>query len=156
MKVWVCRADKNSYCIEDFVAEEKIYCTWQGFPTSWEGLKREEMRSMVSRNKGIRIESHSIGNLVSQIDIFANRMAIGDLVLVPNTPKQTFLVGRLVSEYEFCTEAIDEKKHSRSVSWITSVRKMEFSQEFLYTLGAFRTVFEVRKEEQIKEVLAKI
>ena len=31
MAIWVCRAGKKSIYVEEFLKQEKIFCTWDGF-----------------------------------------------------------------------------------------------------------------------------
>jgi restriction system protein len=99
-----------------------------------------------------------ISNWAGQIDAFTHRIKQGDLVALPLKTAPAVAFGRVTGGYSFDPEAPDQVRHQRSVQWIREdVPRSEIDQDLLYSLGAFMTVCQIKRnnaEERIKALLA--
>jgi restriction system protein len=85
---------------------------------------------------------------------FAEEMQIGDIVVAPHKKDSTVNIGVVTGPYEyFAAEPVH--RHRRRVDWKrTGLSRTIFSQAALYELGAFLTVFRIRKhDEEFRAVL---
>ncbi|RJK94756.1 restriction endonuclease [Vallicoccus soli] len=78
---------------------------------------------------------------------FGVEMAPGDLVVAPYKKESTINIGVVTGPYEFHAGATTHR-HRRKVEWKrTGLSRTMFSQAALYELGAFLTVFGIRKHD---------
>lgn len=83
---------------------------------------------------------------------FRDEMQVGDVVVAPYKPDSTINIGVVSSEYYFDADA-PTHRHRRQVEWRKiGLSRTIFSQSALYELGAFLTVFRIRKH--VNEFLA--
>lgn len=76
---------------------------------------------------------------------FRDEMQPGDVVVAPYKPDSTVNIGVITSDYYF-DERAETHAHRRRVEWKrTGLSRTVFSQSALYELGAFLTVFRIRK-----------
>lgn len=76
---------------------------------------------------------------------FRDEMRRGDVVVAPYKPDSTINIGVISGEYDYVADA-ETHRHRRSVDWKQlGVSRTVFSQPALYELGAFLTVFRIRK-----------
>lgn len=157
MNIWVCRAGKKGMYAEEFVEKEIISCTWSGYLESWGNHDKGGLVQIVMKVNGVNPKSTAAITWTNQMDIFVNKMKTGDLVIVPNLKKHFYMICMIQSEYMFEDASKDYLRHRRKVKWINlEIQKDCFSRELVNTLGAFRTVFQVKKNEQIEEIIRKV
>lgn len=78
---------------------------------------------------------------------FTEEMRVGDIIVAPYKPDSTINIGIVTGPYEF-EPAAPTHRHRRSVAWKkVGVPRTVFSQAALYELGAFLTVFGIRKHD---------
>lgn len=78
---------------------------------------------------------------------FATDIAVGDIVVAPYKKESTISVGIVAGDYEYHADAATHR-HRRQVTWKrTGLSRTLFSQAALYELGAFLTVFGIRKND---------
>lgn len=79
---------------------------------------------------------------------FRDEVQVGDIVIAPFKPDSTINIGVVVGEYRYESEA-PTHRHRRAVEWKkTGLSRTLFSQAALYEIGAFITLFSVRKHAQ--------
>jgi restriction system protein len=89
-----------------------------------------------------------IQNFTAQLWALRDRIATGDLVVMPlkNTPQ--LAIGRISGPYEYRNDPDPALRHVRPVEWlVTDVPRTAVKQDLLYTLGAFLTICEVRRHD---------
>jgi restriction system protein len=93
----------------------------------------------------------------SQVFSFAHRINRGDLVALPLKGRRAIAFGWIVGDYEFVPGAHRYVAHQRKVKWIKDpIPRNSIPQDLLYTLGAFLTVFQAKRndaETRIKQIL---
>ena len=84
--------------------------------------------------------------MVGQIWDFAKEIKKGDIVALPLKLQSSIALGKVEGEYEF-KEISPTIKHTRPVRWLRMVARSEFDQDLLFSLGAFTTVCEIRRND---------
>ncbi len=154
--IWVCRAGINSAYLDDFLHDKKIYIPWDGFKVDLQQYKdREQMKALVRSEKG-DVARTSISNWSGQLYTFCWEMKEGDYVLVPHKGSRSFTLGKLVSDYSFSIYNENKLWHSRDIEIVMDdIPREVFSQSMRYSLGAYRTIFKVKDEDELLATITK-
>ncbi|MET9779519.1 hypothetical protein ABZY32_00455 [Nocardiopsis alba] len=91
-----------------------------------------------------------IRNYAGQLWAFRGKMQIGDLVVLPlkNRKRPMLAIGRIVGDYEFDAEALEDRQHLRRVEWLRiDVPRDKAEKDLRNTLGAFMTVCELWRND---------
>ena len=98
----------------------------------------------------------SISNWAGQLYSFCWEMKRNDYVLIPLNHSRQFVLSRIVGDYAFDPDNEFGLWHSRDVEIIQeSIPNAIFSQSIRYSLGAFRTIFKAKDEEEIIATIEK-
>ena len=148
--VWVCRAGQKSIYAQYYFESGKIYIPWDGFK---EDLKkyhdRALLKELVIEEKG-RVSRTSISNWAGQLYTFCQEMKIGDYVLIPANSSHQFTFARIAGDYEYNPQNKEGLWHSRDIGIIVDyIPSSIFSKSVRYSLGAYRTIFKAKDEEEI-------
>lgn len=148
--MWVIRAGKGSVYYNKFIANRKIYIPWDGYDFDFSTIEtRSEYSSVVEKEKGTdnRI---SVSSWAGQLYSFARVIQKGDYVLIPSKASKMYCLAQVTGEYFFDGTEPDKLYHSRSIDILyTNIPKEIFSQSIIYSLGAFRTLFKAKYEDEI-------
>jgi restriction system protein len=83
------------------------------------------------------------------------RIAVGDLVALPLKSRAAIALGRITGRYTFDPSAPYDAKHQRPVSWIrTDTPRNDIDQDILFSLGSTLAVFQVRRNDAERRLLA--
>lgn len=78
-------------------------------------------------------------------------------MVLPLKTRSAIAVGKVVGPYQHRTDLGDEIRHTRPVEWLRKdLPRTAFDQDLLYSLGAFMTVCQIRRnnaEERIRAVV---
>jgi len=100
----------------------------------------------------------AVPNWAGQIDAFTHRIKEGDLVALPLKTAPLVAFGRVTGGYHIDPKAPEQIRHQRSVQWIREdVPRSTIDQDLLYSLGAFMTVCQIKRnnaEKRIEALLA--
>lgn len=153
--IWVVRAGKKATYANRILYECRIFLPWEGYKISLSEYKNlQEYRELVREEKGVD-NATSISNWSGQINSFVNEMQINDYVLVPMYKSRSYALAIIKGDYAFNSNDKDKLYHSRIVEFVcTDIPADIFSQPIRYSLGAFRTIFKIRQEEEILETIA--
>lgn len=106
----------------------------------------QSMRDLVTQSFPEE-KNGAINNYAAQLNAFANKIAIGDIVVLPMTRDGLLAFGTVTGPYEYLPDP-DGLPHARRVTWHrTDVARTSISQDLLYSLGAFSTVCEVKRND---------
>jgi restriction system protein len=157
MTLWLVRAGGRGEG-EDYALTNKVVGI--GWPELGD---LSEVHSLDSIKKRL-VEQHpdakpsTVANWAGQVDAFTHRIKEGDLVALPLKTAPVVAFGRASGGYRYVPNAPGPVTHQRSVQWIREdVPRSEIDQDLLYSLGAFMTVCQIRRnnaEERIKALLA--
>jgi restriction system protein len=102
-------------------------------------------------------EATTLRNFGGQLWAFGKRIELGDLIVLPLKGTDAVAVGRVTGAYEYKPDNPPGTKHTRPVQWIhTDLPRSRFDQDLLYSLGAFMTVCQVKRnnaEERIRAIV---
>ena len=154
--MWVCRAGKDAVYLDYFIRKEKIFLAWTGFKTNLSEINgKEEYRSLVSKEMGTD-NTISISNWTGQLLAFVKDMQVGDKVLIPYKGSRSFAFVTVMGNYEFNEYDAASLYHSRKVNVIDKIIPADiFPQNIKYGLRAYRTIYKVKNEDYIMDLINK-
>lgn len=153
MALWLVRSGKIGQFEQRFLDDSRIYLTWRGLDTDLSKVStREELREVLETTypdfAAGRITQNS-----GQIWAFAKRMKKGDWVALPSKSSPSIHIGEVTGEYQFSASAGEDTRHYRTVRWIElDVPRTNFDQDVLYSLGAFSTICEIKRNDAEERV----
>lgn len=104
------------------------------------------MRSLLSRELHDKTQG-AIGNYAAQLNAFANRIARGDIVVLPIKQRGLLAFGVVTGDYQYLPGS-DVLNHVRTVDWKRpDVVRTVINQDLLYSLGAFSTVVQIQRND---------
>lgn len=108
-------------------------------PNGREGLKGALNAALPDK------KARAIAGWAGVISRFRDEIQIGDIVVAPYKPDSTISIGKVTGDYYY-EAAAETHRHRRPVTWLKEgLSRTVFSQAALYELGAFLTVFRLRK-----------
>ena len=154
--MWIMRAGQNSVYYDKFLSESKVFLPWSGFKQDLSIFtSRPEFRALVEKEKG-EVHRTSVSNWAGQLYSFVIEANNDDLVLIPSKGSHTYCLAKLAGNYIYNENDPEKLYHSRDIKMILKgIPKDIFSQEIIYSLGAFRTIFKARHEEEIIRTIKK-
>lgn len=153
--MWVCRAGQNAKYLSLFLETSKIYLAWPGFNYDLNSLP-----TMMSFRDVVSEEMHcenrtSISNWAGQLKSFRDDLAIGDYVVIPHERSLSYSLAKITGEYVYEKNPLSGFYHSRDVEIVyRGIPRAAFTQTMQYSMGAFRTVFRVKKEDEVLNAFA--
>ena len=155
MAIWIIRAGKQGQLEQQFLEDGKAYLTFGQEGATWKGLTREEIVQHLEKEEWGDNPNRN-RNFAGQINAFANRIKSGDIIALPSKMAPTIHFGKVTKEYQW--NKGEANPHSIQVDWTDKdIPRDRFDQDILYSLGAFMTVCQVRRnnaEERIAEMKA--
>lgn len=117
------------------------------------GASREELKASLAAVYPDR-KPMALATWAGTLLRFRDAMRPGDIVVAPYKPDSTINIGIVTGDYYFDTSA-EAHRHRRRVEWKRiGLSRTVFSQPALYELGAFLTVFGIRRHaEEFRAVL---
>ncbi len=157
MKTWLVRNGKtgenDTYCIE----QSRAIIGWTQVGdlaphSTWEDMINYVAESYPDEGKA------TVTNFTGQLYSFSHRIELGDLVVLPLRTARQLAIGRVVGEYSYALDEPLARRHHRRVEWLrTDVPRTAVKQDLLYSLGAFMTVCEIRRNDatwRIEQIIA--
>lgn len=149
---WMVRAGERGFRFDDFKEKSLVSVGWLGVG---------EMTTLVNRNDfKNRLTSvfpewspYEVGNSAGQLYRFAREIKIGETVITYDTSSRKYLVGTVLSEYEYTEGVIVDQSHIRRVKWIGEVSRDSLSVASRNSLGSTLTIFSI-SPETVKEMLS--
>jgi len=156
MAVWLVRAGAQGQYEQKFLQENKIFLTWDSLNTPLDKItERQELINALG-DLDPDAKPKKLSNHASQIWPFAHAMEQGDRVILPSKTQPVIYIGKITSNYHHDPDATNPFFHWRSVEWLPdAVPRSHFSQDLLYSFGAFMTVCRITRnnaEERLKQM----
>lgn len=155
MTVWLVRAGRSGEREDLALREGLAVIGWDELP-DLSILSKEQLGDLLRQHSPEK-SNQSIGNTLSQLWSFANRIEDGDIIALPLKKRSAIAFGKASGPYEYRASNPDGAKHVRPVEWIRDdVPRSAIDQDILYSLGAFLTVCQIRRnnaEERIRALL---
>ena len=153
---WVVRMGREEAYVEAGLQQGFVGVVWLRDKDLTPFLKLGEREFREKFSAALRAEdaersklaiSQNTGNLYT----FCCLMQVNDIVIVPETSKQCFHVGTIVSGYQYVPKANDscDYTHRREVRWIpTPFSREGISEPLRNSFGSIMTVFSVSKHAE--------
>ena len=150
--MWVCRAGKDALYIDKVKADGKIYLFWEGYKNDYSSIQDlKGFRNIVQTEKGEESKT-SISNWAAQLYAFCKTIKKNDFVLIPYYKAHKYLLVKVIGDYTY--QATEEYPHSRPVEIVREdIPKEIFPQDIIFSLNAFRTIYKVKNEERILQII---
>lgn len=150
--IYVVRAGKGGARSKDF---ERLGLVAIGFNPvgDLKGLDRAHVKSTVAEAFAGDPDGR-IAVLAWELDLFANRIKVGDLVITPEGASGPLLCGEVVGDYEYRVQPpIESWRHARTVRWLGRRDRGALSNKTRKSLGAATTVFYPDGQDELRALL---
>jgi len=155
MAIWLVRAGRHGEREEAALEKGMAVIGWEELPDLTPIKTREALAELLKEtypDEG----PNRLANWNGQLWAFRDRIQKDDLVVLPLKRRSAIAIGRVTGGYSYQAEGTDGF-HTRPVKWLkTDIPRSAFDQDLLYSLGAFMTVCQIRRnnaELRIKAVL---
>lgn len=156
MALWLVRAGKYGEQEEKVIENGIISIGWHRLPDLSHIKTKDELQQLYEKTYPEE-KPKTVLNKVSQVWAFFNRIQKGDLVVLPLKKRSDIAIAEVIGPYQYRTDISDDIRHIRPVRWIkTDLPRTAFTQDLLYSFGAFMTVCQISRnnaEERVKQVL---
>jgi restriction system protein len=155
MALWVVRAGRQNEYLQKFLETNRIYITWDRLNRDLSAIDdRADLISLLGETYP-DVTAGTFRTWAAQLWAFTKTMTPGDWVIVPNKFKRTLDVAEISGDYTHDGSAEDPYFHFREIRWIAQdVPRNVFSQDLLYSIGAFLTIFQVTRNDAENRVRA--
>ena len=156
MSVWLVRAGRNGER-EEFALENGVAVIgWDELPGLAQIDSREKLFELMQQSYPDE-RKMAVANFVGQVWAFRGRIEKDDLIVLPLKTRSMIAIGRCRGAYKYQSGNPEGSRHTRPVEWIREdIPREVFGKDLLYTLGAFMTVCQVKRnnaEQRIRAVL---
>lgn len=152
--MWVIRAGQNALYYDKYIQSSKVYIPWDGYKLDLSEFKsRSDFKTVVEKEKGADNRT-SVSNWAGQLYTFTQEIENGDLVLIPSKGSHTYCLAKITGDYCFYENEKDKLYHCREIEILQKdIPRNLFSQSVIYSLGAFRTIFKAKHEDEIMKTI---
>lgn len=154
MALWLVRAGSYGEHETRFLDDSRVYLTWEELSeTDLSKAKDYDEIKKIVFNAYPNHPTRKLGNWSGQIWAFVLGMKIGDWLVVPSKKSSTIAIGVIESNYIFDPNAQSNYRHFHKVKWLNkSIPRSIIDQDILYSLGAFLTVCEIKRNDAEQRV----
>ena len=155
MRAWIVRAGesgaRDTWCLENGYAGGG----WAETP-DLTGIHTEDAMQSSLQTAYPNSKTAAITNYRSQLWRLTNVIKVGDLVALPLKSTKEIALGLVTGTYEYRSEEPDfGKRHLLKVDWErTDLPRTAVGQDLLYSLGAFMTICEVKRNDAVHRLEA--
>ncbi|MFP3466032.1 restriction endonuclease [Leifsonia sp. SIMBA_070] len=145
-RAWLVRGSKN-YAFDQWMLDSG-YTAVDFHEVGDLGVARDlpAMRALLAPLMPEKSEN-AVGNYAAQLNAFANRIEIGDIVVLPLKSLGRLAFGVITGDYRYLP-GTGVLNHVRSVDWKRpDVARTAINQDLLYSLGAFSTVVQISRND---------
>lgn len=150
-KMWMVRAGRDAYLINEFVEKECVAIGWLESVDLNEVSSKQELEKIYNATHPEEKKSKTAIS-VGQIYRFTNEINKDDYVVTYNPKERIYHIGKIASEYEYNKDIIKDYNHIRKVSWEGIVDRDRLSTITKNTVSAYMTLF-LLNDEAKKEFL---
>lgn len=152
--MWVIRAGQNSLHYDKYITSSKVFIPWDGYKLDLSTIESlTDFRDVVKREK-CTDKRTSVSNWAIQLFTFTHEIHIGDYVLIPSRGSRTYCLAKITSGYCFNPDEKDSLYHCRDIEIeVNDIPRGIFSQTVIHSLGAFRTIFKTKYEDEILKTI---
>jgi len=146
---WLIRSGRSGER-DDFVLETGFAGGgFREFPDLSDVATREQMKTVVHGALPEGSEG-TVRNVAGQLWALRSRVKPGDLVVLPLKTTSQIAFGVVTDGYQYREDPDPERRHVVKVDWRrTDVPRTAVKQDLLYSLGAFKTVCEITRNDAV-------
>lgn len=137
---WMVRAGEGGWRFEEFERRSVVTIEWPEMGDLAELKTREDFVRRVAREYP-GAKKGWIPSAAGQPYRFVREIKVGDAVVTYNPAERSYLVGKILSDYQYLPTQHPEEPHSRSVEWRGRVARDLLSVSTRNSLGAISTLF---------------
>jgi restriction system protein len=156
MTLWMVRAGKHGEREDLALNRNLLVIGWSDLPDLSQVRSRDALLSLCLETYP-NDKRATVTNWTNQIWSFVGRMKTGDLVCLPLKGRAVIAVGRVAGPYQYRADLPPDDRHTRPVEWLNpDLPRSAFGQDLLYSLGAFLTVCQIRRnnaEARVRAIL---
>jgi len=149
---WMVRAGERGFRFDDFKEKSLVSVGWLGVGEMSTLINRNDFKNRLAKVFP-EWSPYEVGNSAGQLFRFAREIKIGDTVITYDTSSRKYLVGTVISEYEYTEGVIVDQSHIRRVEWVGEVSRDSLTVASRNSLGSTLTVFSI-SPEAVKEMLS--
>lgn len=153
--LWGIHAGSNGEANNLFLKEGRIAIGWvdmgnlADLPTDWYAAKAKVATVYTEAKPG------AIPNYAGQLYRFVHEIKEGDWIVYPSKPERMVYLGKVTGPYQYDPTTDQRYPNMRSVKWLKSVPRTQFSQGALYEIGSAMSLFLVKNyADEFQAVIA--
>jgi restriction system protein len=153
-KAWLVRAGRHGEREALTLEQSLVLVGWQELDDISKVTSREQLNELL-RSTYPDAGSGRIANWNGQLWAFLDRIQLGDLVVLPFKHTPAVAIGTVTGPYTYRDDLPIDARHVRPVQWLrTDIPRTAVGQDLLYSLGAFMTVCELRRNQAAQRFAA--
>lgn len=154
MTVWMVRAGAHGEQENLALQKGLAVIGWDQVPDLSKVQSRDEVLAVLTEacpdDKPKRLL-----NQASQLWAFVGRIRHGDLIALPLKTRSAVAIGKVTGDYTCRPDLPDGAHHTRSVEWLREdIPRSALGQDLLYSLGAFMTVCQIKRNDAENRITA--
>ncbi|WP_160050533.1 restriction endonuclease [Nocardiopsis sp. FR4] len=147
MRAWIVRAGAKGQWEPWALENGCVAVSFTGVPDLSSAQAREDVFELLRRSFPEDGENR-LRNLANQLWAFRSGIHQGDLVVLPLKTRSVIAIGRVSGDYEYRSANESGCRHVRRVEWLRDdIPRSAIRQDLLYSLGAFLTVCQVKRND---------
>lgn len=151
---WVVRAGRGGVHGDEFEKEKVVALGWPEVGNLSSLSSRGDFNSRIRMTYPTWKNGRQIST-ASQLYRFAREIDKGDFVLTPVSDTRTIKIGRIIGDYEFHPDVIDDHPHTRAVEWDSEISRDDLSVPARNSAGSSLTLFSMNDhKDEIQSILA--
>ena len=139
-KMWMIRAGRNASLVQDFEEKEYVAVGWP---------KMGDLSQVKSKNELAKEHKQTYGDekvgkqrmSLGQISRFRFDIKKGDMIITYNPEFRVYLIGEVISDYQYVKASPGNFNHILRVKWKGKVQRDSLSVSTKNTVGAIMTLF---------------
>lgn len=151
-RLWIVRAGANGERELAAIEQSRLF---PGFLEVHDLAPLANREAILEHLKDVMPDASAgrLRNFAAQLNQFANRISVGDIVVMPRKLTDGVAIGIVTGGYVYDAESA--QKHSRTIEWKTeSVPRDVFKQDLRHSFGAFMTICEIKRNSALERVQA--
>lgn len=142
--VWMVRAGKGGFLIEDFQKHNCIAANWSVYQDIASLDSRDDLRSLINTaNPDAR--PGQIVSWTGQLANFLFEMKEENNVVTYDSSSREYITGTIAGDYEYAPDLIENHEHIRKVIWGDRIKRDDLSVPARNTLGTISTIFKINE-----------
>jgi restriction system protein len=123
---------------------------WRELPDLRPFMTREQVAAVVEETYG-KDKPEALSNYTGQLWALRDRIAVGDLVVMPMKTTKQIALGRVTGGYEYLADESDpDRRHVIPVQWLrTDLPRTAIGKDLLFTLGGATTIFQAKRHDAV-------